>query len=141
MNFDISKIDPWGWSLLGEPFILIILALLVWLGYLATGHGARRKKRKRDDLQRQALREAEPAKRRELLMAWNEMGGLEQKRVEVRKRAIRAQGQKARISGQSASDNPFPSQWWGYGKQWRRGWKGVDRNIRWLYKQRKRVDA
>ena len=129
-----------------DPLFLLLLGVAVLLLYRLISRPGRNRRQRLEQLRLQAAREPHPARRRELVMEWNEMGGYSQEKKTREEKAARILGQKARISGEPVSANPFGTMplgiaLGGQGKQWRQGWKSVDRNIRWLARKRKQLSA
>jgi hypothetical protein len=92
--------------------------------------------RRRAALRVQARRAASPRQRHELMQQWQELGGRRDRERSHRLRAAREEGQKARAIGWPLSANPYGHGLWGPGRFWKRGWKSVDRQIRWIERHR-----
>lgn len=123
--------------LLSEPILWLavggLAALALWR---MSGFRKRRLQRRLTRLQIQVRRESNPRKRQELLQRWQELGGPRAARHTLSRQSARSKGQKARMEGRPGSSNPFGTRWWGEGRSWRKGWKSVERNIRWIENHR-----
>lgn len=122
--------------LLKDPiFILAGVVLLLVIYRFSSLHRARQRKR-RASLRVRARHAENPRERRELMLQWNEMGGLRDHKRARQSRSAREQGQKARAAGRPLSANPYRHSLWGDGRLWKLGWRSVDRNIRWIERRR-----
>ena len=119
-----------------DPIFLVAVAIALLVIYRFSGIRTRRLRRQQAALHVQATRETNPIRRRELLQQWSELGGPRESRRTFDRRRVRDQGQKARVSGKARSANPYPHSLWGGGRLWKLGWKSVDRNIKWIERQR-----
>jgi hypothetical protein len=124
-------------NLLGDPIFLLLGAVVLLLAWRLSGVRSRRLRKRRAQLRRQAREEASPRRRHELMQHWNELGGLREIRRGEEKRQARDQGSRARAGGRPLSANPYGHGLWGKGRQWKLGWKSVDRNIRWIERHRR----
>ena len=115
-----------------------LLALLVlWLVYRFSGLRQRLLQRRARRILAQAARAESPRRRRELLLHLQETGAPpESRRAQVR-RSAREEGRRARTAGRPRSANPYLISLWGKGREWKAGWRSVDRNVRWLHRQRR----
>lgn len=119
-----------------DPIVwLLVIALAALAYYLSTGR-RERLRRRRAALRAKARRTTSPRERRELMLQWRELGGGQDQTRSLRQRDARAQGQKARAAGQTRWANPYLQSLWGRGRRWHNGWASVDRNIRWIERQR-----
>ena len=120
-------------------FLLVFLSLGLVLGMLIFRFRANREKTRRErrlTLLREARQELNPARRRALILAWNDLGGMEDLREHRRRKLAKAQGEQARGGGMPLSANPFATRFWGPGRAWKQGWLAVERNIRWIESHR-----
>jgi hypothetical protein len=125
------------WLLLREPVLWLVVATLGLLAWRWSGVRKRRLRQRRASLRLRARQAETPRERRELMLQWSELGGLrEHARVQGQRNA-RAEGQRARATGRPLSANPYRHALWGPGRLWKRGWKSVDRQIRWIRKHRR----
>jgi len=124
------------WIYLREPVVWLLFALVGLLMYRLSGVRKRRLRKHRAALRLRAARAATPRERRELMLQWNELGGLKEHARRQRRVSAREEGQKARAAGRSRSANPYGHSLWGEGRLWKQGWKSVDHNIRWIRKRR-----
>ncbi|HEX9841854.1 MAG TPA: hypothetical protein VGC20_03850 [bacterium] len=124
------------WELLSDPILWLFLAVIALIVYRLSGARRRLLRRRRAALRVQASRADSLRERRELMLKWNELGGLRERERLARQRSAREQGQKARAAGRPLSANPYAHGLWGNGRLWKRGWKAVDRHIRWIERHR-----
>ena len=125
-----------------DLMISLLLGLVALLAVPVMGwriHKARKRRlrERKADLLVAARRELNPVRRRALILAWNDLGGLEEMRQQRKRRLARLQGEQARGGGRPLSANPFPSGYWGAGRAWKQGWWTVERNIRWIESHRR----
>ncbi|MDH4248269.1 MAG: hypothetical protein OEW39_10670 [Deltaproteobacteria bacterium] len=111
--------------------------LLVLLGFRIRGVMRHRNRKRRAELLQAAQRELNPARRRSLMLAWNDLGGMADFQAQRQRKLARLQGEQARGEGRPRSANPFSSRWWGAGKAWNSGWWRVEQNIRWIESHRR----
>ncbi len=120
--------------------LLIVAALaLPWPLWWVLRRARRQRRLRRARLAAAARRETDPQKRREMLLRWNDMGGGDAAKRAMRRNAIREQGQQARTRGEPLTANPYPITFWGRGRQWKAGWKSVEKQVRWLESHREEV--
>lgn len=121
---------------LRDPIVLVAVVVVLVVVWQLSGLRTRRLRRKRADLRARAGRTDNPRERHALMLQWSELGGLREHERASRRRSAREAGQKARAAGRPLSANPYRHALWGPGRRWRRGWKSVDRNIRWIRRHR-----
>lgn len=124
------------WQFLQDPIVLLAGVLVAGVAWRLSGARTRRLRRQRAALRVRARHAASPRERRELMLQWNELGGLRERERGQRHRAAREEGQKARAAGRPLRANPYLHAWWGPGRLWKRGWQSVERRIRWLESHR-----
>lgn len=120
-----------------DPLVLALLVLaLAGLGWRFSGFRKRKVRRELARLSALAKQETNPRKRQEMLHRFQEIGGVgESKRIQATRSAV-DEGAKARMNGRSRIANPYGLGLWGRARQWRKGWKSVDQNIRWIQSHR-----
>jgi hypothetical protein len=121
---------------LSDPVLWLVVGVLALLAWRLSGVRKRRLRKRRAALRVQARRTASPRQRRELMLAWHELGGLREHARSQRQRTAREQGQKARAAGRPLSANPYPHSLWGEGRLWKQGWMSVDQRVRWIRQHR-----
>ncbi len=128
--------QPEWMTYLQDPIALVALGVLLLIAYRLSGLHRRRQRRQRARLRVEARHAENPRERRDLMLAWNELGGLRELRRGAEARSAREEGQKARAAGRPRTANPYGLGLWGKARRWRLGWKAVDRNIRWIHRHR-----
>jgi len=118
------------------PIVALLALLIAWLSWRLSGIPAKKHLQKMAALKAAYHRENNPRRKHQLMMEWNEMGGHKYGRQELERREDTGMGQRARAEGLPLSANPFRHSLWGRGRNWSKGWRAVDRNIRWIHQHR-----
>lgn len=121
---------------LQDPIVLVAAAVVLLALWRFSGLRKRRLRKHRATLRARAGRAESLRERHALMQQWNELGGLRERERAGRQRSAREDGQKARAAGRPISANPYRHGLWGEGRQWKRGWRSVDRHIRWIHRHR-----
>ncbi len=115
-----------------DPTVGLAIAAAGWAIYWLSGVPGRRRQAKKRRLLIRLRNETDPQRRQQLLLRWYGLNGQQGAKPALRAGLVGLMGQDARRRGKPISANPYRNRIWGRGKQWKAGWRSVDRHVRWV---------
>ena len=123
------------------PSDIIYLGAAVWLILLWLMRRQRKRMRQIKHLEALIRKETVQAKRKALLLKWNDLGGYQYRQKQFQAQRMIDLGRKARLAGKPLSANPSFFSSSKKARLWKDGWLQVDHNTRWIQQIKEQSDA